>query len=105
MKRVAERGAMASEWSFVAQQRQPVAGGRNFPSVRYSASAVSYKGEMVVTHGYFYNHALRHPAWQSNAWAFNFASQNWRQVHEGERAGAPSARYSASAATAGESDL
>ena len=81
----------------MAQQRQPVAGGRNFPSVRYSASAVSYKGEMIVTHGYFYNHGLRHPAWQSNAWAFNFASQNWRQVHEGERAGAPSARYSASA--------
>ena len=84
-------------WSFVAQQRTPVHGGRDFPSVRYSASAVAYKGEMIVTHGYFYNHAIRHPAWQSNAWAFNFASRTWRKVHEGEGAGAPSARYSASA--------
>lgn len=84
-------------WSFVAAQRTPVHGGRDFPSVRYSAAAVQYRGEMIVTHGYFYNHAIRHPAWQSNAWAFNFASQRWRKIHEGEQAGAPSARYSTSA--------
>lgn len=84
-------------WSFVKPQMKPVHGGRDFPSVRYSASAVSYRGEMIVTHGYFYNHAIRHPAWQSNAWAFNFASRRWRKVHDGETAGAPSARYSASA--------
>ena len=40
--------------------------------------------------------AIRHPAWQSNAWAFNFGSQRWRKIHEGELAGAPSARYSTS---------
>ncbi len=84
-------------WSFVAPQRSPVHGGRDYPSVRYSASAVAYNGELIVTHGYFYNHAIRHPAWQSNAWAFNFASRRWRLVHEGEKAGAPSARYSSSA--------
>lgn len=84
-------------WSFVAQQRTPVHGGRDFPSVRYSAAAVEYHGELITTHGYFYNHAIRHPAWQSNAWAFNFASQRWRKIHEGEQAGAPSARYSTSA--------
>ena len=84
-------------WSIAAPQRTPVHGGSDFPSVRYSACAVQHKGEMIVTHGYFYNHAVRHPAWQSNAWAFNFASRQWRKVHEGERAGAPSARYSASA--------
>ena len=41
--------------------------------------------------------AIRHPAWQSNAWAFTFASRRWRLIHEGEKAGAPSARYSSSA--------
>ena len=86
-----------STWSVVAPERSPVHGGRNYPSVRYSASAVEYKDELVVTHGYFYNHAVRHPAWQSDAWAFNFASSKWRKLHEGERAGAPSARYSARA--------
>ena len=59
----------AGEWSFVAPQRTPVHGGRDYPSVRYSAAAVQYKGELIVTHGYFYNHAIRHPAWQSNACA------------------------------------
>jgi hypothetical protein len=83
-------------WEFAVPQRTPVHGSKSHPSVRYSASAVSYKGELVVTHGYFYNHAIRHPAWQSDAWAFNYASRKWRRVHEGEQAGAPSARYSAS---------
>jgi len=83
-------------WSLVAPQRD-IPGGKTFPSVRYSACALAYRGEMVVTHGYFYNHALRHPAWQSDAWAFNFGTQRWRKLHEGERAGAPSARYSATA--------
>lgn len=84
-------------WTFASPQRTPVHGGRDFPSVRYSASAVEYRGELIVTHGYFYNHQVRHPGWQSNAWAFNFASRKWRKIHEGEQAGAPSARYSCSA--------
>ena len=84
-------------WTFVSPQQKPVHGSRDFPSVRYSASAVSYRGELIVTHGYFYNHAIRHPAWQSDAWAFNFGSHAWRRLHKGEAHGAPSARYSASA--------
>jgi N-acetylneuraminic acid mutarotase len=84
-------------WSFASPQKTPNHGGRDFPSVRYSASSVEYRGELIVTHGYFYNHAIRHPAWQSNAWAFNFGSRKWRKIHEGETAGAPSARYSCSA--------
>ena len=84
-------------WSVVAPERQPVHGGRDYPSVRYSAMAVAYKGELIMTHGYFYNHAIRHPAWQSDAWAFNLGSYRWRKLHEGERHGAPSARYSATA--------
>ena len=62
--RIAATAAMSSSdsgsWSFVAAQRTPVHGGHDFPSVRYSASAVQYRGEMIVTHGYFYNRA-RHP--------------------------------------------
>jgi hypothetical protein len=89
--------AMSGEWSFAAVQRTPLHGGKDFPAVRYSASAVSYQGELIVTHGYFYNHNLRHPGWQSDAWAFNFGTSSWRKVHAGERHGAPSARYSSSA--------
>ena len=44
-------------WSFVAPQRTPVHGGSDYPSVRYSAAAVAYRGELIVTHGYFYNRA------------------------------------------------
>ncbi len=87
--------AADASWSLVSRQRK-VDGGPNHPTVRYSASSVEYRGELVVTHGYFYNHALRHPAWQSDAWAFNFASQKWRRLHAGEAEGAPSARYSCS---------
>jgi len=97
MLALAAATADGSAWTFAAPQHTPVHGSRTFPSVRYSASAVEYKGELVVTHGYFYNHAIRHPAWQSDAWVFNFGSRKWRKVHEGERAGSPSARYSASA--------
>jgi hypothetical protein len=45
----------------------------------------------------FYNHAIRHPAWQSSAWAFNFGTKRWREIHGGEKEGAPSARYSCTA--------
>ena len=84
-------------WSITWPESKPVQGTAAFPSVRYSASAVSYGGELVVTHGYFYDHQHHKPAWQSNAWAFNFARREWRRVHEGEKAGAPSARYCMSA--------
>ena len=89
-------GAMGT-WKFASIQHEPKQGSRTFPSVRYSASAVEYRGDLIVTHGYFYNHAIRHPAWQSDAWAFNFGTRKWRKLHDGENAGAPSARYSASA--------
>ena len=88
---------LAAAWSIASPQREPVTGGADYPSVRYSASSVMYNGEMIVTHGYFYDHGNRHPAWQSNAWAFNIKQQTWRKIHEGERAGAPSARYCSSA--------
>ena len=84
-------------WTNIFPETEPVAGGPDHPSVRYSASGVLYNGEIILTHGYFYNHKDHHPAWQSNAWAFNLQSQRWRRIHEGERAGAPSARYCSSA--------
>ena len=52
---------------------------------------------MIISHGYFYDHQHREPAWQSSAWSFNVQKKRWRMVHEGESAGAPSARYSTSA--------
>lgn len=76
---------------------KPVSGGGHHPSVRYSASAVAYNNELIITHGYFYNHGERHPAWQSSAWAFHLTQHKWRKLHKGEAYGAPSARYSASA--------
>jgi hypothetical protein len=88
---------LAAAWSIASPQREPVTGGADYPSVRYSASSVMYNGEMIITHGYFYDHGNRHPAWQSNAWAFNIQQKTWRKIHEGERAGAPSARYCSSA--------
>ena len=84
-------------WSTTWPESKPVQGTAAFPSVRYSASAVSYGGELVVTPGYVYDHQHHRPAWQSNAWAFNYARREWRRVHEGEKAGAPSARYCMSA--------
>lgn len=88
---------LAAAWSIASPQRLPVTGGADYPSVRYSASSIMYNGEMIITHGYFYDHGNHHPAWQSNAWAFNTKQQTWRKIHEGERAGSPSARYCSSA--------
>jgi hypothetical protein len=88
---------MAGKWSLIYPQMQPVAGGVDFPSVRYSACAVAYSGKLIVTHGYHYNHAEHHPAWKSDAWSFAMAPPyRWEKVHDGEHAGAPSARYSSS---------
>eukprot|EP00966_Prymnesium_polylepis_P209164 4845431-Prymnesium_polylepis.1 len=47
---------MNGAWSFVSPQIKPVAGGPYHPSVRYSACSVAYDGQLVVTHGYHYNH-------------------------------------------------
>lgn len=85
---------MQGAWSEVSPQLMPVAGGPEHPSVRYSACAVAYDNQLVVTHGYHYDHDARHPAWKSDAWSYNFDTNAWRKVHEGERDGAPSARYS-----------
>ena len=85
---------MEGAWSFVSPQIKPVAGGASYPSVRYSACSVAYDGQLVVTHGYHYNHDEKHPAWKSDAWSFGLSTNQWRKVHEGENAGAPSARYS-----------
>ena len=74
---------LAAAWSIASPQRLPVTGGADYPSVRYSASSIMYNGEMIITHGYFYDHGNHHPAWQSNAWAFNTKQQTWRKIHEG----------------------
>ena len=87
---------MQGSWTNLSPELKPLAGTRNFPSVRYSACAVAYEGQLVVTHGYFYNHEKRHPAWKSDSWTFDMAGHQWKKVHEGEQAGAPSARYSTS---------
>ena len=85
-----------ARWVSVTPQRKPVQGGADYPCVRYSATSVAYDGHLIVTHGYFYDHEHRHPAWQSDAWSFSFRDAKWTHIHDGEAAGAPSARYSAS---------
>ncbi|EOD36633.1 hypothetical protein EMIHUDRAFT_110115 [Emiliania huxleyi CCMP1516] len=84
-------------WDVVLPEHRPMIGDSTHPSVRYSACVVWHEGRIVVTHGYFYNHDIRQPAWLSDAWVFEVSRGAWRQVHRGERHGAPSARYSASA--------
>ena len=84
-------------WDVVLPEHRPMVGDSTHPSVRYSACVVWHEGRIVVTHGYFYNHDIRQPAWLSDAWVFEVSRGAWRQVHRGERHGAPSARYSASA--------
>ncbi|EOD24830.1 hypothetical protein EMIHUDRAFT_115773 [Emiliania huxleyi CCMP1516] len=84
-------------WDVVLPEHRPMIGDSAHPSVRYSACVVWHEGRIVVTHGYFYNHDIRQPAWLSDAWVFEVSRGAWRQVHRGERHGAPSARYSASA--------
>ena len=78
-------------WSTTWPESKPVQGTAAFPSVRYSASAVSYGGELVVTYGY-YDHQHHRRAWRSNAWAFNFAARvaagaRGREGGRAERAG------------------
>lgn len=87
---------MNGVWTNVSPELKPVWGTKRFPSVRYSACAVAYNGQLIVTHGYFYHHDKRHPAWKSDAWAFDMETHRWKKVHDGEAAGAPSARYSTS---------
>eukprot|EP00966_Prymnesium_polylepis_P298733 6903554-Prymnesium_polylepis.1 len=85
---------MQGTWSTLTPELKPVAGGPDHPSVRYSACSAMYNNQLIVTHGYHYNHEIRHPAWKSDAWSFDLSTRQWRKVHAGETAGAPSARYS-----------
>eukprot|EP00967_Tisochrysis_lutea_P109409 scaffold170273_cov37-Tisochrysis_lutea.AAC.3 len=94
---MASAPALAGRWTLVQPEFRPMVGDLAHPSVRYSACTVLHAGQLVVTHGYFYNHDKRQPAWQSDAWAYSLSEQTWRRVHQGEKYGAPSARYSASA--------
>lgn len=87
----------SGRWDVIVPETKPVQGSRRHPSVRYSAAGVFHEGHMIISHGYFYDHQHREPAWQSSAWSFNVQKKRWRMVHEGESAGAPSARYSTSA--------
>ena len=38
-------------WSSVFPETEPVAGGPEHPSVRYSTSGVLYHGDLILTHG------------------------------------------------------
>jgi N-acetylneuraminic acid mutarotase len=89
--------AINGRWSVVQPEFRPLVGDNHHPSVRYSASVVLHEGQVVVTHGYFYDHDSRKPAWQSDAWVYKVRDNKWQRVHRGEKHGAPSARYSASA--------
>eukprot|EP00050_Salpingoeca_kvevrii_P011300 m.14344 g.14344 ORF g.14344 m.14344 type:complete len:481 (-) comp3362_c0_seq1:39-1481(-) len=62
-------------WSVVAPQQEPVQGTLEFPSVRYAHGAVSWKGSLVVTHGYFHDHAARTPTWKSDTWRLTTSGQ------------------------------
>eukprot|EP00965_Chrysotila_dentata_P229451 6197204-Pleurochrysis_carterae.AAC.2 len=71
---------MDGVWENIDPEFKPPSGSAEHPSVRYSACAVQHQGALVVTHGYFYNHQIHRPAWQSNAWKFTFRTRKWQQA-------------------------
>lgn len=102
-------GTLKGTWEVVDPQIEPAWGNSNHIGVRYSHAAVAHAGELVVSHGYFYNHKHHTPAWQSDTWRFDPAGVAWRRVHgawdEAAPAVSPSPRYSVSAVTYGDALL
>jgi hypothetical protein len=54
---------------------------RTFCGCRYSHTATNVGREMVVTHGYFYDHTGGGAAtWIDDTWGFNFDTEVWRRI-------------------------
>mmetsp|Transcript_39341 Transcript_39341/g.66060 ORF Transcript_39341/g.66060 Transcript_39341/m.66060 type:complete len:391 (-) Transcript_39341:367-1539(-) len=70
------------EWETAFEQTPTHHGdGETSPSVRYSHAAVTWRDEMIVTHGYFYDRANASPSWRDDTWGFSLrAPHTWRKI-------------------------
>lgn len=104
-----DAGALAGTWEVLDPETEPAWGTPAHIGVRYSHAAVAHAGELVVSHGYFYNHKRREPTWESDTWRFEPERAAWRRVHgpweRGKPREMPSPRYSTSAVEYGDALL
>ncbi len=71
-------------WRVIHPQTPDAAGSRSSPSIRYSHTCNTYKGNMVTTHGYYYDRGSSSPTWLSDTWAMDLASapHAWRLLSD-----------------------
>lgn len=99
--RMAPAANVTGRWETVDPQVEPPWGSDKHIGVRYSHAAVIWRGQMIISHGYFYNHKFHQPAWQSDTWACDLATMQWTRIHgpwnRDKPYASPSPRYSTSA--------
>lgn len=72
-------------WRVIHPQTPDPAGSRSSPSIRYSHTCNTYKGNMVTTHGYYYDRGSSSPVWLSDTWAMDLAASAphaWRLLSD-----------------------
>uniref|UniRef100_A0A7S3QY89 Uncharacterized protein n=1 Tax=Dunaliella tertiolecta TaxID=3047 RepID=A0A7S3QY89_DUNTE len=75
--------ARPTPWRIIHQQTKDHGPGSRRPNIRYGHTITSYHGQMIVTHGYFYNAAQNLATWLSDTWALDMKSYKWSLLSEG----------------------
>lgn len=58
-------------WEIVHAQTARSAGSHTSPSIRYGHTCVPYRGNIIATHGYYYDREAGAATWRSDTWALN----------------------------------
>ena len=51
------------------------------PVHRYGHSSLSTSSILVITHGYYFDHAAHSAVWLSDTWTFSYSSHLWTRIH------------------------
>jgi hypothetical protein len=70
--------AAAVGWQIVHPQTSVAEGTGTQPSIRYGHTCNAYKGDLLVTHGYYYDRPRAAPTWLSDTWAMAAADGTFR---------------------------
>lgn len=83
------------QWNTIHAQTVAALGSSSRPSIRYGHAVDMHNGEMLTTHGYFYNRDNNVASWMSDTWAMKATSNHkWRQLSAGITQAAALAAYS-----------
>lgn len=59
----------SSKWTVVSKQSSSSAGSATQPSVRYGHKCLPYEGNIICSHGYFFDRDSGVATWKSDSWA------------------------------------